>query len=165
MSICTRPPQLSSKLLGLSTEKEIEFLTQILTLFKTNDGLLYPGPAYLWHIDEFIDNGLVWHREPNESPAVKTFRDECERSIVTNLDNFLDLLENFSETAKDASYFVRLVTSYAPGTMDGVPEMELEYEQGRWIEEGLRIQVAGAAQESVRQYFEKLYSSRREMRK
>ena len=147
---------LSSKLLDLSKEKQIEFLTQVLTLFKANSALLLPQPAYLWHIDKWIDAGLKWQREPNEPFAVKIFRDECERHITTNIDNFLDPLEAFSETAKEAGHFVRLVTNHAPGTIDGVPEMELDDEEGRWIEEGLRILEAGKAQENVRQYFEKL---------
>ena len=147
---------LSSKLLDLSKEKQIEFLTQVLTLFKANSALLLSQPAYLWHINKWIDEGLKWQREPNEPSAVKTFRDECERLIVTNIDGFLDHLEASRETAKEASHFVRLVTDHVPGTIDGVPEMELDYEEGRWIEEGLRILEAGKAQENVRQYFEKL---------
>ena len=43
-------------------------------------------------------------------------------------------------------------------------EMELHYEAGRWIEEGLRGNAAGEAQENVRQHFEKLTGKSEAMR-
>ena len=147
---------LSSKLLALSIDKQSEFLTQILALFKSNEGLILSQPAYLWRVDKLRESGLIWYREPNESPAVKTFRDECERHIETNLESFLAPIRAFRESAKEASHFVRLVIAHAPGTIDGVSEMELDYEEGRWIEEGLRARLGSRAQENVWQHFEKL---------
>ena len=147
---------LSSKLLALSIDKQNEFLTQILALFKSNEGLILSQPAYLWRVDKLRESGLIWYREPNESPAVKTFRDECERHIETNLESFLAPIRAFRESAKEASHFVRLVIDHAPGTIDGVAEMELDYEEGRWIEEGLRARVGSRAKENVWQHFEKL---------
>ena len=152
---------LSEKLLMLSTEKQIELTSHILALFEKNNGLLLFQPAYLWHVDKLSHIELVWYREPNESSAVKTFRGECERRISTNLEDFLAPLQAFSETAKEANQFVRLVTNPdAIGVFDEIvldyDEMDLHYEAARWIEEGLRAKAGCEAQENIRQHFEKL---------
>ena len=151
---------LSEKLLALPTEKQIELITQILTLFK-NSYLLLSAPAHLWHVDKWSDTGLVWYRESNEPPPVKAFRDECEQRISTDLENFLASLAAQAFREKEANQYVRLVTN--PGAIGVLDEIELDYDEmdlhleaARWIEEGLSAKVGTEAQENVRQHFEKL---------
>jgi hypothetical protein len=151
---------LSEKLLALATEKQIELITQILTLFKSS-GLLLSQPAYLWHVEKLSDTGLVWYREANEPPSVKAFRDECERRISIDPEKFLAPIQAFSQSAKEATQFLRLVIN--PGAIGVFDEIELDYDEtdlhleaARWIQEGLSAKVGIEAQENVRQHFEKL---------
>lgn len=160
---------LSEKLLALTTEKQLEFLTQILALFERNHGLLNPQPRYLWYVDKLSDTDLVWHRESNEPQAVKAFRDECERQISADPEKFLAPLRAFSETAREARRYVWLVTN--PGAIGVDDEIELDYDEtdlhyeaARWIEEGLSARAGIEAQANVQQHFEKLTGKSEAMR-
>lgn len=148
---------LSEKLLTLSTKKQAACLTQILGLFEERAKQFAPLPAFTWQdFDKLSNSPLEWAREPNESAALKEFRDKCEHQIQTDWESFLVPYRQGNDDAKEASQLARMVTDYTPNDIDGAFEMALAEWESQCIKEELGRQAVGEAQENVRKAFAKI---------
>lgn len=153
---------LSERLRGLSEAEQVGLLTQILALFK--DSKLYNrAPAYLWaDLDKIAESGCKWVREHDEVPSIKAFRDDCENQLLTDSQKFITLPLRARYEASNANEVLRMIDEYESNLivcqLEGIEleDTELDYEESRWVREGLVSSVIEKAQENARKHFQGL---------